>query len=82
MVSQRQYPRAIEARVFGDKVLFKAAFSPYPEGKFAFSSAHGVTPDEFARRDRTYRADGYALVYQQSVRFRDAEVVQATWVKN
>jgi uncharacterized caspase-like protein len=82
MVSQRHYPRAIEGRVFGDKVLFKAAFSAYPEGKFSFWSAHGIAADEFARRDRNYRAAGYSLVYRQSVKFGDAEVVQATWVQN
>jgi hypothetical protein len=82
MVSQRHYPDTVEARVFGDKVLFKAAFLPYPKGNFSFWSAHGVTPDEFARRDRIYRANGYKLRHRQSVKIGDTEFVQATWLKN
>ena len=82
MVSQRHYPNVVEARVFGDKVLFKAAFLPYPKGKFSFWSAHGVTLDEFARQDRSYRADGYKLLHRQSVKVGDTELVQATWTRN
>jgi hypothetical protein len=82
MVSQRHYPDTVEARVFGDKVLFKAAFLPYPKENFSFWSAHGITPDEFARRDRMYRATGYKLRHRQSVKIGDTEFVQATWLKN
>jgi len=80
MVSQQHYPRVVEARLFGEELRFKAEFSPFPKGDFSFYSSHAMTPDEFARQDRINRARGYRLLHRQSVKTKDTEFIQATWV--
>jgi hypothetical protein len=81
MVQQRRYPRVVEARAFNGILLYHAAFAPYPAAMFSFWSHHGLTPDDFAQKNRLHRRDGFRLAHKQSVHLDGREFIQATWVR-
>jgi hypothetical protein len=81
MVVRNNYPVVVEATTFKGDLLFHARFSPYPKGQFWFYSAHGITAEMFAQRDRLYRTKGYTLIHRQSVELNGEEYIQATWIR-
>jgi hypothetical protein len=81
MVARRQYPRVVEAQIFSNTLMFRAAFSPYPNEKFSFYSHHGMSADDFARRNARYGMLGYTLTQQQSVKKDGDEFVQGVWIR-
>jgi len=78
---KRYYPHEVDGECQSDGEKFRADWKTIPAGA-AFFAHHGMTRQDYERRDREYRSRGYAL---ESLKyFRDCSGIdryQATWLK-
>ncbi len=75
------YPREVEGKCQSGGEKFRADWKAIPAGA-SFYAHHGLTRQDYARRDQEYRTKGYTL---ESVKqFKDCSGIdryQATWLK-
>ncbi len=78
---ERKYPKSVEARAFGNTARYRGIFEQYPDRPFSFFTHHGISPSDFAIKNRTYQKQGFALEHRHAVTINGRELVQATWSK-
>jgi hypothetical protein len=80
-VDKRHYPRMIEAKKAGDRIVYRAYFVEFPPEPFAFASRHSISDEDLARYEADMASQGFRRAYHQRFTDGDRAYNQGTWTK-
>ncbi len=80
-LKERAYPERVEGRCDLGKTQYRAAFTPFPQGRFYFYSYHGKDKAYFDKRNGELDSKGFRLTSSSRFECAGRKLYQGTWIK-